>query len=108
MGRRIFRCKSFMTEIYPLLELRSISKNFPGDRALGGVSLSLEAGEVLGVVGENGAGKRTLLKIPGGLFHPDGGEIWVGRELRRLSGPGAASSLGIQLIPQDLNLANDL
>lgn len=97
-----------MAEALPLLELRSISKNFPGVRALREVSLTLNAGDILAVVGENGAGKSTLLKILGGLLQPDEGEIWVDHERRHLSGAYDANVLGIQLIHQELNLANDL
>jgi ribose transport system ATP-binding protein len=97
-----------MTETCPLLELRSISKNFPGVRALSGVSLSLHAGEVLGIVGENGAGKSTLLKILGGLLRPDEGEIRIDDKRHHFSSACDANPLGIRLIHQELNLANEL
>ncbi|WP_325048841.1 ATP-binding cassette domain-containing protein [Tessaracoccus antarcticus] len=61
-----------------LLELKTISKTFPGVRALQDVDLDLEAGEVLGLCGENGAGKSTLMKILTGIYSADpGGEIWL-------------------------------
>lgn len=91
-----------------LLELRTISKSFPGVRALREVSLSLNEGEVLGLVGENGAGKSTLLKILGGVIQPDAGEIWIDQQKRRLASVRDASALGIQLIHQELCLAEDL
>jgi len=91
-----------------LLELRTISKSFPGVRALREVSLSLRGGEVLGLVGENGAGKSTLLKILGGLLEPDAGEVWIDQQKRRLASARDAAALGIQLIHQELCLAEDL
>ena len=66
-----------------LLEVRSLSKRFPGVRALHQVGLSLRAGEVLAVIGENGAGKSTLMKILAGVETPDSGEILLdGRPVR--------------------------
>ena len=60
-----------------LLEVRGITKEFPGVRALRGVSLRLQPGEVLAVIGENGAGKSTLMKILAGVQQPDSGEVLV-------------------------------
>ncbi len=61
----------------PLLEVRRLSKRFPGVRALADVDLTLGRGEVLAVIGENGAGKSTLMKILAGVQAPDGGDILV-------------------------------
>lgn len=92
-------------ETISLLELRSVSKSFPGVRALQNVSLALNRGEILAIVGENGAGKSTLLKILGGILQPDEGEIWIGGERRHLRSVRDAMSVGIGLIHQELNLA---
>jgi ABC-type sugar transport system ATPase subunit len=62
-----------------LLEMRNISKSFPGVRALNDVSLQLNRGEVLALVGENGAGKSTLIKVLGGAHTPDSGELYLER-----------------------------
>ncbi|MFZ2427016.1 MAG: ATP-binding cassette domain-containing protein, partial [Propioniciclava sp.] len=66
-----------------LLELKNVSKTFPGVKALQGVNLDLMSGEVLGLCGENGAGKSTLMKILTGIYTPDpGAEIWLqGRQV---------------------------
>ena len=59
----------------PLLEVRQLTKSFPGVRALKRVSLTVCRGEVLAVIGENGAGKSTLMKILAGVQRPDSGEV---------------------------------
>ena len=66
---------------YPLLEVRIVTKYFPGVVALKQVSLTLEEGEVLALIGENGAGKSTLMKILAGIQQPDLGKLfWNGKE----------------------------
>ena len=62
------------------LEMRDISKSFPGVKALEGVSFDCAAGEVHAICGENGAGKSTLIKILGGANQPDSGRLRVGGE----------------------------
>jgi ABC-type sugar transport system ATPase subunit len=59
-----------------LLEMRGISKSFPGVKALSDVGITLDRGEVLGIVGENGAGKSTLMKILAGVFAADAGTLF--------------------------------
>jgi ABC-type sugar transport system ATPase subunit len=84
-----------------LLEVKNINKNFPGVKALDDVSLSVQRGEVHGLVGKNGAGKSTLIKIISGLYTPEEGEIiFDGRKYQKLT-PGDARALGIQLVPQE-------
>ena len=68
----------------PLLEMRGIGKRFPGVVALDGVSLEVGRGEVVALCGENGAGKSTLVKILGGVYQPDAGEILVDENTHRL------------------------
>ena len=91
-----------------LLEVRSLSKQFPGVRALHSVSLTLNRGEVLAVIGENGAGKSTLMKILAGVQEPDTGEILLEGKPARIDSVRAAEHLGIALIHQELNLADNL
>ncbi len=92
----------------PLLEVRTVSKHFPGVQALDRVSLALSAGEVLAVVGENGAGKSTLMKILAGIYLQDAGEILLEGRAIRLAGVAEALKAGITLIHQELNLAENL
>src|SRR4029078_815017 len=92
----------------PLLEVRHVSKQFAGVRALDDVSLTLDRGEVLAVVGENGAGKSTLMRIVAGVETPTSGEIVVDGELAQLGSISQALRLGIALIHQELNLADNL
>jgi ribose transport system ATP-binding protein len=92
----------------PILEVRNVTKRFPGVRALRDVSLSLFPGEVLAVIGENGAGKSTLMKILAGVQTPDSGEIRVAGRPVTIDSVQTAQRLGIALIHQELNLADNL
>ncbi len=92
----------------PVLEMRGISKSFPGIKALSDVDLAVQAGEVHAIVGENGAGKSTLMKILAGLYQPDAGEIVLDGEAVRISGQLDARRRGIGMVYQELNLVPDL
>ncbi len=91
-----------------VLELENISKHFGAIQALNGVSLNLGAGEVVGLVGDNGAGKSTLVKIIAGNFHPSEGVIKITGQPVQLHGPADARSKGIEIVYQDLALADNL
>jgi simple sugar transport system ATP-binding protein len=91
-----------------VLELENISKHYGAIQALTGVSLNLDAGEVAGLVGDNGAGKSTLVKIIAGNFHPSGGIIRIGGADTQLHNPKDARLKGIEIVYQDLALANNL
>ena len=91
-----------------LLEARSLTKRFPGVRALHNVHLTLRPAEVLAVIGENGAGKSTLMKILAGVQQPDGGEILLEGRPVRIDSVRTAKQMGIALIHQELNLADNL
>src|SRR5215212_1504775 len=95
---------------HPLLEMREITKSFPGVRALDGVTFDLRAGEIHALVGENGAGKSTLMKILGGVYpHPEyGGEIYIGGEARRFKSVRDADAAGIAIVYQELSLIKDM
>ena len=96
------------TQASPLLEVRDVSKTFPGVRALTNVSLTLRKGQVLAVIGENGAGKSTLMKILAGVQAPDSGQVLLDGQPVAINSVHAALKLGIALIHQELNLADNL
>ncbi|MFB8386716.1 sugar ABC transporter ATP-binding protein [Microbacterium sp. NPDC055910] len=92
----------------PALEMRGISKSFPGVKALSDVDLVVEPGEVHAIVGENGAGKSTLMKILAGVYQPDAGSVALSGERVRISGQLDARRRGIGMVYQELNLVPDL
>lgn len=93
----------------PTLEMRNISKTFPGVKALDKVQLKAFAGEVLSLMGENGAGKSTLMKVLSGAYHADpGGEILIEGRSIHIDNPIRAKALGIAIIYQELSLAPNL
>ncbi|RRD47291.1 sugar ABC transporter ATP-binding protein [Tessaracoccus sp. OH4464_COT-324] len=92
-----------------LLELKNVSKTFPGVKALQNVNIDLFGGEVLGLCGENGAGKSTLMKVLTGIYTPDpGAEIWLEGKHVKVNNVNHARELGLSIIHQELNLVNDL
>ncbi|MFD9949651.1 ATP-binding cassette domain-containing protein [Nonomuraea sp. NPDC059023] len=92
----------------PVLALEGVSKRFGAVQALTEVSLEVNAGEVLALVGDNGAGKSTMIKVIAGVGPADEGEIrWQGRPVT-IHSPGEAQSLGIATVYQDLALCDNL
>jgi len=91
-------------QLEPLLEVRNITKRFPGVLALDDVSLKFMPGEVHAVVGENGAGKSTLMKIASGAYIPDSGTIYLSGKKVSFSHPQEAQMKGISIIYQEFNL----
>lgn len=88
-----------------ILEVKNISKTFPGVKALKNVNLKIKEGEVHALVGENGAGKSTLMNLLSGIYKPDsGGEIFFKGKKITIKNPYFAIQLGISMIHQELNL----
>jgi ribose transport system ATP-binding protein len=92
----------------PLLAMRGIGKRFPGVVALDNVGLEIGKGEVLALCGENGAGKSTMMKILGGVYQPDAGDILVDGKSVKIDSVTAAMKLGIAFIHQELNVLDNL
>lgn len=92
----------------PLLQMKRISKSFPGVLALQDVDLILFKGQVLGLVGENGAGKSTLIKVLGGVYLPDAGSVFINGTDPHIHSPAFAQHAGISIIYQEFNLVPDL
>ncbi len=86
------------------LELRDITKQFPGVLANDKISISADKGEVLGLLGENGAGKTTLMNILSGLYRPDSGEILIDGTARQFDDPAEAIDAGIGMVHQHFQL----
>ncbi len=87
-----------------MLELKHVSKSFPGVQALRDVSLSLQRGEILALMGENGAGKSTLIRMLGGAHQPDAGTIRIDGQDVRMTTPLEAMKAGVGVIYQELSL----
>jgi ribose transport system ATP-binding protein len=92
----------------PVLQLKGISKRFPGVVALAGVDLEVYPAEVVALIGENGAGKSTLMKILGGVTARDAGSIKVEGQETEIRSPREASRLGIEFIHQELSVLDNL
>ena len=91
-----------------ILDIRDISKTFPGVKALDHVSLQLYEGQILGLVGENGAGKSTLMKILAGVYIPDSGQIIFRGNILSLRNSLEAARAGIGMVHQELSLVPNL
>jgi ribose transport system ATP-binding protein len=91
-----------------LLKLDNVSKEFPGVKALSGVSFDLRVGEVHAVCGENGAGKSTLMKIISGVYQPNGGSVTYKGEPVQFASTLQSEAAGIAIIHQELNLVPHL
>ncbi len=91
-----------------LLRMESISKSFPGVKALDNVNIALSAGEVHALLGENGAGKSTLMKILAGAYQPDSGKIYLRGKEVHIQNIRHAQELGISIIFQEVNICPHL
>jgi D-xylose transport system ATP-binding protein len=92
----------------PILELRGVSKSFGAVQALYEVDFHVAAGEVMALVGDNGAGKSTLIKCIAGIYSIDSGEVLFDGDPVTIHGPKDAARLGIEVVYQDLALADNL
>ena len=92
----------------PLLECRGVSKAFGAVQAIYKVDFEVRAGEVMALVGDNGAGKSTLIKGIVGIYPFDEGEVYFDGKQVRIHGPRQAAGLGIEVVYQDLALADNL
>jgi simple sugar transport system ATP-binding protein len=97
-----------MGEPSPVLEMTGIRKVFPGVVALDGVDFRLFPGEVHALMGENGAGKSTLIKVLTGVYDIDGGDIVLGGEPVRFTGPLQSQKAGVSTVYQEVNLCTNL
>ncbi len=92
----------------PVVEMRNIKKRFGAVQALRGVDLALQHNEVLGLVGDNAAGKSTLMKVLSGAYIPEEGEIFLDGKKVSFANPMDARRKGIEMVYQDYALANNL
>ena len=97
-----------MSENDIVLEVRDITKTFPGVKALDGVSFQIRRGEVHALLGANGAGKSTLIKIIAGMYGKDSGEILMDGQSVQIRNPIDAQNLGISVVFQELTVFPDL
>jgi len=97
-----------MAEAAPVVEMRNIKKSFGAVQALRGIDLVLHHNEVLGLVGDNAAGKSTLMKVLSGAYIPDEGEIFIEGTRAHFADPMDARRQGIEMVYQDFALANNL
>lgn len=96
------------TEAQPIIEMQNIKKSFGAIRALRGVDLVLHHGEVLGLVGDNAAGKSTLMKVLTGAYTADEGRILIEGQPANINRPEDSRRLGIEMVYQDFALADNL
>src|SRR5699024_8026024 len=95
-----------MSEEY-IIEMRHITKRFPGIVANSDVSIQIKKGEIYALLGENGAGKSTLMSMLFGMYEPDEGEIYIHGKKERISSPTYATKLSIGMVHQHFKLVQD-
>ncbi len=91
-----------------MYELKAVDKKFPGVHALKSVDFQIERGEIVGLVGENGAGKSTMMKVIYGAYQPDGGEVTIDGQPVRFASPRDAMAKGIGMVFQEQSLITNL
>ena len=91
-----------------LLEMKGVSKSFPGVLAVNNVDFSVNKGEVVSLVGQNGAGKSTLVSLIGGIYTPDSGGIFIDGKKVNIWNPAASEELGIGMVHQEPTLVSSM
>ena len=91
-----------------VVELKNVTKRFPGVVALKNMSIGIRPGEIHGLIGENGAGKSTLIKVLTGVHNPEEGEIFVDGEKKVFRNPVQSREAGIACVYQELNIVKQL
>ncbi|MGL4760615.1 MAG: sugar ABC transporter ATP-binding protein [Sarcina sp.] len=91
-----------------MLQMKDVSKSFPGVKALDKVNICAYGGEVTALMGENGAGKSTLMKVLSGVYRKDEGEIYIQGEKAEIKGIKSAEEYGVTIIHQELSIINNL
>ena len=90
-----------------IIEMRGITKEFPGIRANDNITLQVKKGEIHALLGENGAGKSTLMSVLFGMYMPEEGEIFLRGQKVKIVGPKAANDLGIGMVHQHFKLVHN-
>ncbi len=90
-----------------IVEMKHITKRFPGITANDDVSIAIKKGEIFALLGENGAGKSTLMSMLGGMYEPDEGDIYIRGEKVKISSPNHAAKLNIGMVHQHFKLVSD-
>src|SRR5690625_2101145 len=93
---------------HPIVEMRDITVEFPGVKALDNVKFRLFPGEVHSLMGENGAGKSTLIKALTGVYQVDSGDIYVADKERHFKNTSDAQDAGVSTVYQEVNLCTNL
>ena len=93
---------------YPLVRVRGLRKEFGGHAVLRDVDAEVRRGEIVGLIGENGAGKSTFMKILAGIHEPTAGQVEIEGRPVTFRSPSDARRAGISIVPQEFNLASDL
>ena len=90
-----------------IIEMKHITKRFPGIVANDDVTLQIKKGEIFALLGENGAGKSTLMSMLFGMYEPDEGEIWIRGKKERITSPSYATRLNIGMVHQHFKLVEN-
>jgi len=107
LGKRINKGENAMADYEYVVEMRGITKRFPGIIANSDVTIQIKKGEIYAILGENGAGKSTLMSMLFGMYEPDEGEIYIRGEKVDISSPRKATELNIGMVHQHFKLVSE-